>query len=144
VDIRQALRTIIIEDATLAALVGTRVFGGKLPLRVTEPAIVFRLEETTDIPILDDPGVSNLTRSMFRFGAVSRGDQIQAYDISIDIDIALRDLLQGYRGLVSDGESPPRFMKIAGAWRHDAKDFYDDLTETYWVRSDWYIWHALA
>jgi len=144
VDIRQALRTVLINDAAVFALVGENIYGGKLPLRVTAPSIVFRLEETNDIPILNSPGVSNLTKSVFRFGAVARGDAIEAYDISIDIDIAMRAALHGFRGEVSNGESPETTIQIRGAWRVDAKDFYDDLTETYWVRSDWEIHHALA
>jgi len=144
VDIRQALRIVLINNAPVFALVGENIYGGKLPLRVTAPSIVFRLEETDDIAILNSPGVSNLTKSMFRFGAVARGDAIEAYDISIDIDIALRAALQGFHGIVSDGESPESTIEIRGAWRQDAKDYYDDLTETYWVRSDWEIHHALA
>lgn len=143
-DIRIALRTILLQDAAVVALVENRIFGGKLPLRVTDPAIVFRLEETEDILILNSPGVSNLTLSTFRFGAVARGDEVQGYDQSIDVDIALRARLQGFRGTVSDGGSPESTIEIAGIWRRDAKDFYDDLTETYWVRSDWLIAHALA
>lgn len=143
-DIRQALRTILLQDAAVVALVDDRIFGGKLPLRVTEPAIVYRLEETDDIKILNEPGVSNLTKSVFRFGTVARGDEVEAYDLSIEIDLALRACLQGFHGLVSDGESPETSIQIIGCWRQDAKDFYDDLTETYWTRSDWEIHHALT
>lgn len=143
-DIKQAIRTVLVGDATLTALVGTRIYGGKLPQLITASSIVFRLYDVEDIEILAEPGVSNLTKSFFRFGCVVRGDENEAYDVAADIDIALRAVLQGLHGHISDGESPETTLQIVGARRLHASDFYDDPTETHWVRSDWEISHALA
>lgn len=143
-DIRQAIKNILIADPNVFAIVGQNIYGGKLPLRVTDPSIIYRLQEQHDIKILDYPGVSNLTKSVFRFGAVARGDAIGAYDLSIEIDIVLRAALQGFAGLVASIDDPTDKIQIVGMWRQDASDFYDDLTETYWTRSDWEIHHALA
>jgi hypothetical protein len=143
-DIRLALRRILIADVGLTALVGNRIFGGKLPQRITDPAIVMRLHESDDIMILNSPGVSNLTKSTFRFGCVVRGDEFDAYDKAADIDIELTRVLIGFTGRVSDGNSPEETLQIAGIWNVHRTDFYDDPTESYWVRSDWEIHHARA
>jgi len=144
VDIKQAVYKVLSTNSGITALASGGVFGGKLPQRITAPAIVFRLEDTEDMPILNSPGVSNLTKSTFRFGCVARGDGNGAYDIASELDAALRACLQGLSGTISDDLSPESTIGIAGAWRIHASDFYDDPTETYWVRSDWEIHHALT
>lgn len=143
--IKQALKKILIEDAGVSAIASTRVYGAKLPQLYVGPSVVFRLNDIGEKLILKEPGMSGLHMKEFRIGCVAR-DSADAfgYDVAALLDEAVFSILQGYNGVLSDGGSPETRIYIQGANRTHSSDFHDDPTETYWVRSDWEIWHSPA
>ncbi len=141
-DCKTALTKMIMAESSIVAVIGSRLYGGKLPQVLTGPAIIFRLYDAEDDEVLHFPGATK-TMSTFRFGCVARGNN--GYDVSSQLDELLSVALRGFTGLIVDDTlSPPEVLHIKGIRRIHASDFYDDPTETWWVRSDWEIHHDLT
>lgn len=129
------------QSVPITSIVGSRIYSGKLPQILPGPAIVFRLHDAEDNEVLAFPGAT-WTTSTFRFGCVALGSD--GYDIASSLDEVLSIAIRGFTGdVVDDTLSPAQQLNIKGVRRIHASDFYDDPTETWWVRSDWQIHHDL-
>lgn len=95
--IEAVLRSLMVGDATLSALVGTRVYPAVLPQGVAYPAI--RYSQVSGGDDYDMDGPDDLKRKSYQFSCVAlkRSDTILVAD-------KLQTLLSGYSG-VSDGIS---------------------------------------
>lgn len=140
--VEKALFRILSGAAGVAALVGNRIYPGVLTQNVVYPAIAYRLVQRENLPVMEDPGASDLIRSQFRIFSTAHGPD--RYEEAKAIDAAVYAALQGYRGIVSDGLSPADELEIQGAFLETTFDGYDDRTQAHQVISDFTIWSQPA
>jgi hypothetical protein len=108
--ITEALRTHLLADAAIAALVGTRCYPLRLPQKVTMPAIVLSLISGGRPGHLR--GVGGLARARYQLDSWA-----QTYDGATALAAVCRQRLDGFAGEWTDGGSPAVVVY--------AKVFYD-------------------
>jgi hypothetical protein len=146
--VAQALFKILSTNTTLIALVGDRIYPGKLPQDVgggyTYPAIVFRRVERSSLPILnpgepgESRGSSGLQENRWRFFSIGLEP---TYSVQARLDEAIRLCLEGFQGVVTDETiSPVESIEIQGIFPLTSVDFNDDKTATFQVISDYDVW----
>lgn len=128
-DIRPALRSLLLGDAAVAALVVDRVFPIRMPQGTKVASLVYtRVSGGTDYTM---QGASGYARSRM---------QIDAWAPTADAATALanrvKDCLSGFTGAVGN---PSVF--IQGAFCTDEREQYDDVVQLYGVSRDYFIHH---
>lgn len=132
-DIRTALRGFLLADATVASIVGTRIYPRVLPQGVRDPAVVYNR-----VSMLGDhhmQGASGLVEVRMQLDAwAETGDE--AYELAS----AVKGRLDGYRGEMLSVASPPEVVRVQGVFFANARDGYDDARALY--RESWdYMLH---
>lgn len=92
-DIRTGLRTFLLADAAVAALVGTRIYPIKLPQGITAASIVY--QEISGIGDHHMQGPSGLSRVRMQIGAWA-----QSADAAHALFLAVKEAIDGYQGLM--------------------------------------------
>lgn len=124
--IESALRAALLEDSTVAGLVGARIYPLVLPQNPTLPAIVYqRISAPPDPLSLDGPGGRLRTR-------VQLGLWASTWSGSRTLAAAVREVLHGWSG-IGDGQD---VMLIAEA---NETDDYEPETKLYRVVADYYV-----
>lgn len=103
------LHALIIGDATVFGIIGTRVYPNMLPQNPTYPAIVYERAGSSAVRRLG--GGANRIRPRIRFHCWA-----ETYGAAKNTAEALRDLLDGYRG-------------AAGAFQIDDSTFETDIDD---------------
>lgn len=133
--IKEAIKILIKEDLGIAALVGTHLFPLQLPQTEDYPALAWgridrKMEESLNG---DEPAESRLVADWFEFWSFAKGPGGDA--ISEDIDDAVVEALQGFRGIVYSDSSPSDTMTIQGIFHQSLKEFHRDELQLYMTRS---------
>lgn len=124
-DIRPALRTFLLEDAAIAAVVIDRVYPGKIPQGVSATSIVYtRVSGGGDYHM---QGLSGFARHRYQIdawaptgnGAASLADLI-------------RDRIDGYRGAMGE-------VTVHGIFFEDQREDYDDQARLHRTGRDYFI-----
>lgn len=128
-DIRPALRSLLLGDAGVAALVVDRVYPVRLPQGVKVASVVYtRISGETDYKM---EGASGYARSRM---------QVDCWAPTVDAAAALankvKDCLSGFAGAVGN---PSVF--IQGAFCTDEREQYDDMVQMYGVSRDYFVHH---
>lgn len=135
VDIRPGLRNHLLTDASIAAMVSTRIY----PVRNAEgnrsDCIVF-------VRVLENESYNFTGRT----GLVGARFQIDAWSQSTDRVNHLADLvkerLSGYSGIWSyGGSSPNDFVTVQGAFLTTAFEDYSEEAQMYRLSRDFMIWY---
>lgn len=132
-DIRPALRAFLLADASIAAVVGTRVYPLRMPQGERGASLVYsRVSGLGDHHM---EGASGLTRPRF---------QIDAWATSADAATELADLvkarLDGYRGPMTTNDSPAQTVTVQGVFFESERENYDGTAEMYRVSRDYLIY----
>ncbi len=119
----QGLRTFLLANASIAAVVGTRAYALILPQKIaltgTDGALVItRVDEIGDAHLR---GPNALARARM---------QIDAYGFTLDVAVALQSLcrqrIDGYRGVWTDGASPATTLRVMSIFSQQERDTYED------------------
>lgn len=136
-DIRPALRSLLLLDPIVFALVGTpaRIYPNQLPQGQRLPSVVFRrITEFGDYHLQGDSGLQQT------------GVQVDAYAPSADDAVrladAVHDAISGFRGPVTDANSPPVTVEIRSVQQTNGRDLFDDATALNRMSRDFFIWFA--
>jgi len=124
--IAAGLRTYLIAGATVATLVGTRVYPSKLPQKPTLPAISYQRISGDRVHSTD--GASGLARIQFQIDVW--GSTYGSVDALFE---AVRKRLDGYRGAVGA-------IVTQGIFLERERDMYDDEAELYRRSADFTVW----
>jgi Protein of unknown function (DUF3168) len=131
----QAIVRLLVTDAGVSAIVAGRVYPGLLPESTTYPAVAYEVVSETPNVALD--GVNPTRAKRFRFWSATHG--VNSYGAAKALDAALRDCLEGFAGIVSDGLSPESTLEIQGVFPLSTYDLYESETETRMVISDFSV-----
>ena len=135
-DIEQAVVKLLTQDAGVAAIVGTRIFpGGIIPQGVTYPAMAYGMVNFT--PILELTAVNPALSKRIRIWSATEG--METYGDAKQLDAAVQACLSGYKGLVSNGQSPASSLDIQGILPISSYDLFERETETHMVISDFAV-----
>lgn len=122
-DVGVDLRTILLADPDVAALIGTRVYPGVLPQNPTMPAVTYTVVSGVSGVTTDGPDrLANPRVQVDCWG----GDYIEMYNTFK----AVRNRLLGYSGL-----------NIQGIFLVGRRDLYDNEAQLYRRSGDFQVWH---
>jgi hypothetical protein len=106
-DIRAGLRTFLLADGAVAALVATRIYPVKLPQGITAPSIVYN--EISGQGDHHNEGPSGLVAVRMQIAAWA-----QSADAAHALFLAVKEAIDGYRGMMGSVEVQGVFV---GNWR---------------------------
>lgn len=141
-DIRVALRTYLIADAAIAAVIDS---GATAPVRYRAFSIKLpQGENRTSIVFTRVSGLSGVTSSG-REGLTRPRIQIDCWAPTADAACSLADLVKeridGFRGAVQwDDNSPGNAITVQGVFMDMEREDYDDAAKLYRMSRDYLIW----
>jgi len=118
VQIESILRSILVADPAVAALVGTRAYQTALPREPTFPAITYQMVSRVQ------DSLTGIVQARMQYTCMAT-----TWKGAADLADAVRCCLHGYRG-VRDGA---RIEEIQYAGQHDD---HDETTGIYWIPVD--------
>ena len=116
--IESILRSVLVADPAVAALVGTRAYQTALPREPTFPAITYQMVSRVQ------DSLTGIVQARMQYTYLAT-----TWKGAADLADAVRCCLHGYRG-VRDGA---RIEEIQYAGQHDD---YDETTGIYWIPVD--------
>lgn len=134
-DIRVALRTYLLADATVSSLVGgERIHHTRLPEAQVDPSVVFvKVSETGDYHMAGDSGLGQARYQIDSWA--------QNADSATTLANAVYDRLTGARGAITVDSG---FVNLRGAFLANGRDDYDDVAQLYRVSRDFLIWYGAS
>lgn len=134
--IEEAIKSLLVNDAGVNAIIGGRVHPQKLPQQPVLPAISFQRITTDRVRSHDGP--SGLAAPTFQFNCwASDTESKSGYQQAKDLVNALRLLIDGFRG-VSQG------VNIRAVFVEDDRDDQDEDRVFERIMLDAVIWHEEA
>lgn len=129
-DIRPALRTFLLDDPTINALVGgMRVHHLRLPQDQVDPSVVYlKVSETGDYHLAGDSGLSQMRMQIDAWA--------QSVDTAVQLANAVYDRLSGERGMLTD-------VDVRGTFLLSGRDDYDEVNRLYRISRDYNIWYGI-
>jgi hypothetical protein len=122
----EQLRTFLIADAPLQALVVDRVHPLVLPQKPALPAIT--LQTVSALEGAHSEGADGLARPRVQIDAWS-----ERYRSAVEVADRVKALLHGYRGALGD-------RQCAGAFFADRRDLYEADAKLHRVSQDFHLW----
>jgi hypothetical protein len=134
-DIRPALRTYLLADSTINALVGGfRVHHLRLPQDQVEPSIVYtKVSETGDYHMAGDSGLGQLRMQVDAWA--------QSTDAATELANAVYDRLTGASEIISFDSD---FINLRGAFLVNGRDDYDEIVQLFRISRDFIIWYGAS
>lgn len=127
-DIRVGLRTFLLADGPVAALVSTRIYPVKLPQGVSGTSLI--LNEISGQGDHHMQGASGLVTVRMQIGAwATTADGAHA------LFLAVKEAIDGYRGLMGD-------VTVQGVFIDSWRDIDDTVANLRGKISDYFIWYA--
>jgi len=130
-DIRKALRSFLLADAAIVAVVVDRVYALRIPQGVKASSIV--------VTRVSGPGDYHLSGPS---GLINARIQIDAWAITADAAATLanlvKDRIDGYRGTMGTGGN---IITVHGVFVADLREDYDDEAELYRSGRDFFVHH---
>lgn len=136
-DIRPALRSLLLSDATVFSLVGgLRIYPLRMPQGVRASSIVYnRVNENSDYAMDGDTGLETAWMQIDSWAT--------SQDASVELANAAWDILTGFRGQVDFGAASPQdFVIIHGIFQFNGREDYDSDAELYRMSREYSIWYA--
>lgn len=124
--IESSLRTFLLAQAGVAAIVGTRVYPMVMPQGAAVPCIVY--QRVNDNPVHDCGGRGTIGNFLIQLDAYA-----DTFKGARDLGEAVRVCLDCYRGTAGT-------HSIAAVRQGGGRDFYEDDTQRYRFSVDYSIW----
>ncbi len=130
-DIRPALRTFLLADPTVSALVGgSRIHHIRLPQDQVEPSVVYiKISEFGDYNLAQDSGLGHVRMQIDAWAQTS--------DAATQLANAVYDRLTGANTTMDT-------VKVLGAFLDSGRDDYDGVTRMYRSSRDFMIWYGAS
>lgn len=127
-DIRAGLRTFLLADGPVAALVGTRIYPVKLPQGIVAASLVYN--EISGVGDHNMEGASGLVQVRMQVGAWA-----QSADGAHGLYLAVKEAIDGYRGMMGD-------VAVQGVFIDSWRDIDDTVANMRGKVADYFIWYA--
>lgn len=127
--IEQAILTALLADATLSALVSTRIYYVKAPQDATTPYVVFFKISSQRVASHD--GASGLADARFQFSCFGT-----TYKSVKDMVAAIQGVLEGFTGTLGTGG-----VAVNGCYYENETDLYEPDNKLYHTAVDYRFWH---
>jgi hypothetical protein len=130
-DIRPALRSFLLGDPTVSAIVGgSRVHHVRLPQDQVEPSVVYvKISETGDYNMRGDSSLGHLRMQIDSWA--------QNSDAATQLANAVYDRLTGASTMMDT-------VNVKGLFLDSGRDDYDDVTRLFRSSRDFIIWYGLS
>ena len=134
-DIRGPLRSYLLADASVSALVGgVRVHAQRLPQDERDPSVVYnRISEVGDYHLLSDSGLGQVRMQVDSLA--------QDPDLATQLSNAVYDRLTGSNSQWSDGSTT---VNVRGVFLSSGRDDFDETTGMYRQSRDYVIWYGAS
>lgn len=133
--IEQGIRDLLLANATVKGLLGTRLFPLVLPEELAGAAATYQRISSTDFFTNDGP--LGLTKTRLQIDCwCPRSTAGPGYGQVKALEAAIYALLNGYTGTLDDG------TVVYETERDDVTDGYDPNSRLYRVQTDWMILHT--
>ncbi len=139
--VEQALHLMFAADADIVTEIGDRLYALTPPQHVTYPYTVRVLMGREVLEVYETPGRCETARSRFRFISEARGRET-GYGPAKRADEAIRLMIEGFKGTVTDGGSPESTIEMLGAKLIDSREIYSDEDEIHSIVSEYLITHT--
>ena len=135
-DLRVGFRAYLLDDAGIAAVVGTRVYPIRLPQGQISPSIIYtRISGFGDNHML---GPSGLSRPRLQVDCWA-----QSADTASTLANLVKERIDGFRGTWLWGEdSPEEGIAVQGVFFENEREDYDDAVQLYRVSRDYFVWYS--
>jgi len=134
--VEQGLRTHLLGDASIAALVVARVYPLRLPQKPQMPAIV--ITRISGVRFGSLRGQASLARPRFQVDAWA-----STHDGATALGTLCRRRLEGYNGVWSDGGSPAVAMNVSVVFESEMDLFEEEINGGLCRHSaDYFIFHS--
>lgn len=134
-DIRSALRTFLLADAAIAAIVGQRVHPIRMPQGQKGTSIVYLRISGVGDHVMSGP--TRIARPRFQIDCWA-----EAPGAADSLANLVKERLDGYQGAWTYGsDSPPTSIDILGVFFENEREGYDSDNEMYSVSRDYYVWY---
>lgn len=137
VDVFGAVRAYILADATVAGLIGTRLYPIKVPQAGTFPAAT--MQKITEPRFGHLRGGGALAAPRYQIDAWTR----ESFTGSQALAKAIRDRISGFAGVLEDSTESPATSYLVKIRFDDSRDMFEpDVNGGYYRTStDYVIWH---
>lgn len=131
-DIRPALRTFLLADAAVSALVGgSRIHYSRLPQGQVEPSVVYN--RVSELPNYTMSGDAHLLGTRMQFDSWA-----QTAGASDQLARAVHDRLSGAKGEMQGDAGP---ILVGGVFSFIARDDFDAVANMHRVSRDYVVWY---
>lgn len=130
-DIRPALRTFLLDDPAVSALVGgSRIHHVRMPQDQVEPSVVYnKISEFGDYNMAGDSGLGHMRMQVDSWA--------QNADAATQLANAVYDRLTGAREVMSG-------VTVRGVFLDSGRDDYDDVVKLFRSSRDFMIWYGAS
>lgn len=128
-DIRPALRTFLLADTGIAAVVGTRVYPIKIPQGINQASIVYTRISGQGIYHMGGPSGLAMPRYQLDAWAPKADDATTLANL-------IKDRIDGFRGVMGSG---PMAVTVQGVFLLDEREDYDDTVNLHRMSRDYAI-----
>ncbi len=119
----EGLRSYLLANASIAAIVGTQVYPLRLPqkVNVTPPSGAIVLTRVDDIGEAHLRGPNALSRARIQVDAWAK-----QFDDAVELGSLVRQRIDGYSGTWTDGASPASLIRVQAILSDSESDFTEE------------------
>lgn len=132
-ELEEAVYAILVEDAAVGALVGTRVYPQRIPQDVELPAVAYSRIST---------------RRAQRHGGTGEGRRLARARVQVNCEAGsygqAKALASAVVGALDGVQTTVAGVWVQGSWAEGEGDEYGETDGIYGVRQDFMIWYAAA
>jgi len=131
IDIRIALRNLLVNDPAVAALAGTRVYPGQLPQGIRTPSVVYnRITGRVEYRL---NGSAGLIEDSYQIDSIAVD-----HDTATALALAVHDCLSARSG--SFVIATVTYV-VRAIFRVNTRDLYDSTTQLHRIATDFTVWY---
>lgn len=127
-DVRPAIRTLLINNAAVSAIIGQRVYPNQLPQGVRSPSVVYnRITGRAEYTLA---GSGGLLEDLFQIDSIAVDS-----DSATNLALAVHDALSAFKGPISG-------VTVRGIFRQNLRDLFDEAVQLNRMAGDYVVWYA--
>lgn len=131
--IATGLRTLLLGDSNITAIIGTRLYPIQLPQKPTLPALTY-------FRVSGEEQASNSGSQDYGWARFQIDAWAETFNEAETLANLVKERLHGFSGTVSNSDSPPLSWVFQGIFAMTMRDFYEPEPKQYRVSRDYMMW----